>query len=83
MTFYTLTREFAQLVQSPTTAQGTFIDHVYYNKPSHDVIVEVTLNVGKPPKLKQEVTIADATSSFTVTLWEANVNSLNQVSSSK
>ena len=32
---------FAQLVRSPTTAKGTLIDHVYYNRPTSDVILEV------------------------------------------
>ena len=32
---------FTQLVTSPTTAQNTLIDHVYYNKPSSNIIVEV------------------------------------------
>ena len=32
---------FTQLVKAPTTAKGTLIDHVYYNKPTSDIIVEV------------------------------------------
>ena len=31
---------FSQLVTSPTTAEGTLIDHVYYNRPTNDIIVE-------------------------------------------
>lgn len=32
---------FTRLVTASTTAQGTLIDHVYYNKPTTDVIVEI------------------------------------------
>ena len=32
---------FTQLVTAPTTAKGTLIDHVYYNRPTSDIIVEV------------------------------------------
>ena len=32
---------FTQLVRNPTTAKGTLIDHVYYNRPTSDVVVEV------------------------------------------
>ena len=32
---------FTQLVKAPTTAKGTLIDHVYYNRPTSDIIVEV------------------------------------------
>ena len=32
---------YTQLVQSPTTDRGTLIDHVYYNRPSDDVVVQV------------------------------------------
>ena len=29
------------LVQSSTTDRGTLIDHVYYNRPSDDAVVQV------------------------------------------
>ena len=32
---------FSQLVTKPTTAKGTLIDHVYYNRPTNDIVVEV------------------------------------------
>ena len=32
---------YSQLVQSPTTAQGTLIDHVYYRGPSNSISVHV------------------------------------------
>ena len=32
---------FTQLVTAPTTVKGTLIDHVYYNRPTSDIIVEV------------------------------------------
>ena len=32
---------YSQLVMSPTTDQGTLIDHVYYNGPTSDIIVEI------------------------------------------
>ena len=32
---------YTQLVRSPTTDNGTLIDHVYYNRPSSDIIVQV------------------------------------------
>ena len=36
-----LSHGYTQIVSSPTTAKGTLIDHVYYNGPSNDVLVEV------------------------------------------
>ena len=36
-----LTYGFTQLVNSPTTAQGTLIDHVYYRNPSSNIIAQV------------------------------------------
>ena len=32
---------YVQLVGSPTTDRGTLIDHVYFNRPSDDVVVQV------------------------------------------
>ena len=32
---------FTLLVKSPTTPQGTLIDHVYYRNPSANIIVQV------------------------------------------
>ena len=32
---------FRQLVKSPTTPQGTIIDHVYYNNPPNNVTIQV------------------------------------------
>ena len=32
---------FKQLVQSPTTAKGTLIDHAYFNRPTGDIVMEV------------------------------------------
>ena len=32
---------YTQLVQTPTTPNGTLIDHVYYNRPNSDIIVQV------------------------------------------
>ena len=43
--FWTLMSDydFTQLVESPTTAQGTLIDHVYYRTPSQsrNIMVQV------------------------------------------
>ena len=32
---------FTQIVHSPTTCQGTLIDHVYYRNPSRSIMVHV------------------------------------------
>ena len=32
---------YTQLVQHPTTTQGTLIDHVYYNNSTSNIIVKV------------------------------------------
>ena len=32
---------FTQLVKAPTTTKGILIDHVYYNRPTNGVIVDV------------------------------------------
>ena len=32
---------FSQLVQTPTTDRGTLVDHVYYNRPSNHIRVQV------------------------------------------
>ena len=32
---------YTQLVTNPTTANGTLIDHIYYNRPTTDIIVQV------------------------------------------
>ena len=35
------TNGFKQLVSTPTTDRGTLIDHIYYNRSSDDIIIEV------------------------------------------
>ena len=35
------TNGFKQLVSTPMTDRGTLIDHIYYNRSSDDIIIEV------------------------------------------